>query len=985
MANKNKIISQAQKYITKGQWDKAVKELQKLVAEDPNDVRTLLKLGDVYSKKGDRENATKVYKQVAESYSDQGFFLKAVAVYKQILKHDPKHLQVTLKLAELYEHLGLTSEAMAQYHRASQIQEELGRSKETLEVLKRMVELDAENVASRIKLAESFSRENMLPEAIGEFERAADILRKQNRVDDYIKVAERLVYHDQSRLDVIKELARLYLDRGDAKRGLAKLQICFKAQPRDIDVLKMLSQAFTSLGQHQKTIFVFKELARVYQEEGRAADAAEVLQQILQLDPNDPDARGLLGGEPPRTSSPGPVSPPFLAPVMSPTPPPPAPPPSLSPRPGSIAPLPQANEWSVPSQPGYPFGASPAPTLAPSLEPRPGSRTRQPSLAPRPPPPPPPGDDDTRGGSSKPGRKPPPRDASREGGQIAKILTETDVYIKYGLREKALSHLRRVFELDSDNVDAYGKMREIYRSMGDHARAAEAIANIMHVHNRRGETKLLEAARAELAKLVPGHPLVNAGIPGSLPGPLSHSEVSDEISVDIDEDHADVFELVDEFPGRPVDEELLDDEPLDVDGSSVSLAIRSSDLLEMAHADEGRLIEDLETPTLLPDEDLPEANSGLIMLSDVETGAEIDEGRPSFALDEDEDDDEPVAAPVHDEVDPFAGNERSEITARNSLDDARREVTDRSDIKDLLPPAPAAIRRDVTLRREIEEPVFSDDDTDTNSSEPLAEGSKGLSLDLIGDFGEIMHTIEEPAIEDDATADELDEAEFLIEAGLAQEAREAVQSILSRIPMHERALEMLSRVEALEREVNADTDHEDDEDELTDSSEQLPLDHLPLPEDDGTSAGDRYDQGMLFKEIGRVDDAIREFRGAARQPERELQSLEMIGHCLLEKGTPKDAVAYFARALDRGADGISAINLKYEIGNGYEAAGELESALQWFTACLDEDPDHRDVRDRVERLSSPHPPGGNGAQKQNGVPAESPKVSSSKKSKISYI
>ena len=99
MTNKNKIINQAQKFITKGQWDKAIKELQKLVAEDPNDVRTLLKLGDVYAKKGEREQATKVYKQVAESYSEQGFFLKAVAVYKQILKHDPKHLEVTLKLA----------------------------------------------------------------------------------------------------------------------------------------------------------------------------------------------------------------------------------------------------------------------------------------------------------------------------------------------------------------------------------------------------------------------------------------------------------------------------------------------------------------------------------------------------------------------------------------------------------------------------------------------------------------------------------------------------------------------------------------------------------------------------------------------------------------------------------------------------------------------------------------------------------------------
>src|SRR5687768_3826041 len=125
---------------------------------------------------------------------------------------------------------------------------------------------------------------------------------------------------------------------------------------------------------------------------------------------------------------------------------------------------------------------------------------------------------------------------------------------------------------------------------------------------------------------------------------------------------------------------------------------------------------------------------------------------------------------------------------------------------------------------------------------------------------------------------------------------------------------------------------------------------------------------MLFKEIGRLEDAIREFRGAARHESRYLQSLEMIGHCLLEKGSPKDAIAYFARALEGGADGISATNLKYEIGNACEMAGDPEGAAEWFTACHRDDPDHRDVKERLDRLGGPPPPGGgNGAKKGNGV------------------
>ena len=71
-------------------------------------------------------------------------------------------------------------------------------------VLRRMVDLDQDNVASRIKLAEGFSREGNIEEAVREFERAAGILQTQGRFDDYVKVAERLVYHAPERTDVIK-------------------------------------------------------------------------------------------------------------------------------------------------------------------------------------------------------------------------------------------------------------------------------------------------------------------------------------------------------------------------------------------------------------------------------------------------------------------------------------------------------------------------------------------------------------------------------------------------------------------------------------------------------------------------------------------------------------------------------------------------------------------------------------------------------------
>ncbi|MGF1509072.1 MAG: tetratricopeptide repeat protein, partial [Myxococcota bacterium] len=639
MANKTKILNQVQKYITKGQWEKAIKELQKLIAEDPSDVRTLLKLGDVYSKQGDRESATRVYRQVAESYSEQGFFLKAVAVYKQILKHDPNHLEVTLRLAELYEQLNLASEALSQYQHASRIHEEAGDAKRSLEVLRRMVDLDPHNVASRIKLAEGFSREQMISDAAMEFERAAALLKDQNRVEDYIKVAERLVYHDPGRLDVVKEVARLLLSQGETKRGLAKLQVLYKENTKDVETLQLLARAFSDLGQTQKTLFVYRELARLHQEQGRTADASAVYRQVLEIEPTDPEAAEALAES-------GPSRP--VVPQSHPAP-------IFGPLSSGGTPVPTAPPTSGP------------PVVAPSLAPRPRPMDppppgpMAPSLAPRPAPPPPrsaPGfasadmlPDEDLGialGSMDliPQPTVPSQDPSSQiKSQIQKILTETDVFVRYGLREKALQHVEKVFDLDPDHVGAHEKIRDIHLSGGDDANAAEAVAKLVQIFTRRGTREMVDRHRAELARLAPNHPIAGGAEPAPEPSTPVPPAGPESISIDIGEGQ-DAFEFLDSGELSSVEVSTtgligLEDEP-DPDPFAGAVAAEDegpdpfagalveprepiTDGMGLAAPAQPSLPPDLDPP---PDLDLPSgsgdlaAAAGLLDLTEGETSAQ---------------------------------------------------------------------------------------------------------------------------------------------------------------------------------------------------------------------------------------------------------------------------------------------------------------------------------------------------------------------------
>ncbi len=298
--DRGKVIATAQKHVAKGNFDRAIVEYRKLVADNPKDVRTWLKIGDLHTRKGSRGEAVETYLRVAGFYASEGFYLKAVAVYKQVLKLDPSRTAVLLDLAEMYERLQLVSDALATYEQVAGAKARANDISGAADTLAKMANLDPDNVPVRIRFAETLSRAGRKDEAAAEFRAGAQLLKSQGRTDDYVKVAERLLFHAPDDVGLSRELARMYLDKQDAKRALTKLQVCFKREPRDVSTLEMLAEAFGILNQSPKKISVFREIVRIHEDAARPEQSAKVLKQILELDPNDAEARRILAKYAPR-------------------------------------------------------------------------------------------------------------------------------------------------------------------------------------------------------------------------------------------------------------------------------------------------------------------------------------------------------------------------------------------------------------------------------------------------------------------------------------------------------------------------------------------------------------------------------------------------------------------------------------------------------------------------------------------------------------
>jgi tetratricopeptide (TPR) repeat protein len=444
VTKKDKTLAAAQKFLERGQLDKALAEYAKVVQDDPKDTRTWLKMAELHAKRGAADQATEIYLKTGELYTEQGFFQKAVAVYKNVLKLSPSFVQGHVKLAEVFKRLGLVSDAVHQYELAAFAYQKTARPIEALGALRAIVELTPDNVVSRIKLAELASQAGATEEAIQEFARAADQLKVQGRYEEYTRVAERLLFHQPDNLVVARELAEAYIDRNNARLALAKLQACLKAEPRAPENVSLLARAFEQLDV-PKAVSVLRELAEIHEDLGHTAERDVAIRRGLALEPRDPE---LL--ETARR---------YGVNVTAGATPPPIPG-------GSLVRPPGGSGFSRPTPP-------PSPSLASH-----GIAHGVGSFA---------GPDAGLGSGVR-----------AQGQDVPRILAESDVFVKYGLLDRAVDHLRRAFEIQPDYLPAREKLAAVLTQLGRRTEAAaelEYMAEHLTATDRAQALKLAERAR----------------------------------------------------------------------------------------------------------------------------------------------------------------------------------------------------------------------------------------------------------------------------------------------------------------------------------------------------------------------------------------------------------------------------------------------------------------------------------------------------------
>jgi pilus assembly protein FimV len=248
--DKNTISKEAQKFVAKGQYDKAIAEWKKLLKATPDDPNIFNTIGDLCLKKNAKVGAVEAYHKAADLLAADGFTSKAIALYKKVLNIDVKQIEVHLALGDMNVEKGLIGNALENY---KYVADHYTHNKETakaLTIYQKMADLNASNAAFRVKLGDMYAKENMKEDAANAYLAAADVHVSKNAFKEARQLFEKILALNTGSKEVYHKAGIVYFLEGKFSEACKAFKPAFEDDPSNQDLTKMYIEALDKAGRN---------------------------------------------------------------------------------------------------------------------------------------------------------------------------------------------------------------------------------------------------------------------------------------------------------------------------------------------------------------------------------------------------------------------------------------------------------------------------------------------------------------------------------------------------------------------------------------------------------------------------------------------------------------------------------------------------------------------------------------------------------------
>lgn len=273
--DRSRVLHSAQLFASKGQFDAAINEWRKLSVESPADGSIYNSIGELHLKRNASGEAVAAFLQAANAFRAEGATLKAIATYKKILKLDPSRYDIYRYLGDLNAERGLLSSAVQDYLTLGKYYLKERKTKEALEVYKKIVSQDPSNLDAQQRVAELCVQENMQDEATKVYLQLGRERSAQQRYGEAKEAYQSVLRIDPSNSEASQFIEHFEKSGGDPTR-FARSGTATPAGGKSLEPMDLLAEARRRI------------------EEKQFAGAEAILNQLLSKEPGNPQVCQLL-------------------------------------------------------------------------------------------------------------------------------------------------------------------------------------------------------------------------------------------------------------------------------------------------------------------------------------------------------------------------------------------------------------------------------------------------------------------------------------------------------------------------------------------------------------------------------------------------------------------------------------------------------------------------------------------------------------------
>jgi tetratricopeptide (TPR) repeat protein len=256
--DKKTLLREALKQVQAGKIDKAVETYKAIVKIDPRDAPAHNTLGDLYIKQGKKKDAIAEYLEVAAFYEKDGFALRAIAICQKVINLDPELIAVRIKLGDLYSGQKLPAEGRAQYLLVANYYDKKGDVANALDIFRKIANLDPGNLQVRVKLAGMFEKQKFPEKAAEEYVRAAQGYADKKEMDTAVQLYVRAFKLSPANSEARRRLADFYAQRQDWSVVVGLLETPVAKGSRDPDLLVLYAEALTRVNHPRDAVNVLE-------------------------------------------------------------------------------------------------------------------------------------------------------------------------------------------------------------------------------------------------------------------------------------------------------------------------------------------------------------------------------------------------------------------------------------------------------------------------------------------------------------------------------------------------------------------------------------------------------------------------------------------------------------------------------------------------------------------------------------------------------